>query len=43
MLRGRYEDYAADPWKYAKKVIDQVVEGSYAHFYPPIEETGRGN
>ena len=40
---GRYEDYAADPWKYAKKVIDQVMEGSYAHFYPAIEETSRGN
>ena len=36
---GRYEDYAANPWKYAKKVIDQVVQGKYEHFYPSIKNT----
>jgi hypothetical protein len=32
---GRYEDYAADPWKHTKAVMDKVKAGTYEHFYPP--------
>jgi hypothetical protein len=28
-------DYAPDPWKTVSGVIDHVVAGNYAHFYPP--------
>jgi len=34
---GQYEDYAANPWKYSKEVIDKVQAGTYEHFYPPIQ------
>ncbi len=34
---GRYEDYAADPWRFAKGTIDKAVAGSYEHFYPPLK------
>jgi hypothetical protein len=27
-------DYAPDPWSYSKRVIDQVLAGTYAHFFP---------
>ncbi len=27
-------DYAPDPWKYSKRVIDQVLAGTYVHFFP---------
>ncbi len=30
---GRYEDYAGDPWRHAKAVVDKVGDGSYEHFY----------
>jgi hypothetical protein len=39
---GKYEDYAANPWKYAKGVIDKVTAGSYEHFYPPVQTGGNG-
>ena len=39
---GRYEDYAANPWKYAKEVIDKVIAGEYEYFYPPLESGGNG-
>jgi len=39
---GRYEDYAANPWKYAKATIDQVLAGDYEYFYPPVESGGNG-
>ncbi len=32
---GRYEEYAADPHKYARKVIDKVLNGTYEFFYKP--------
>jgi len=32
---GRYEDYAANPWKYAKATIDKILAGDYEYFYPP--------
>lgn len=28
------KDYAPDPWKTVKSVIDKVVAGTYEHFYP---------
>ncbi len=28
------KDYAPDPWKTVKRVIDHVVAGTYDHFYP---------
>lgn len=34
---GRYEDYAQNPYKYAKAEMDQVLAGTYAHFYPPAK------
>ena len=33
-LSGKYEDYAANPWKYSKEVVDKVHAGTYEHFYP---------
>ena len=27
-------DYAPNPWKTVKSVIDKVVAGTYEHFYP---------
>ena len=39
---GRYEDYAANPWKYSKAVIDKVQAGTYEHFYPPVQTGGTG-
>ena len=32
---GRYQDYAANPWKYDKPVIDRAINGTYEHYYPP--------
>ncbi len=32
---GRYADYAADPWKTTKAVMDNVTAGTYEHFYTP--------
>jgi hypothetical protein len=28
------KDYAPNPWKTVKRVIDEVLAGTYAHFYP---------
>jgi hypothetical protein len=28
------KDYAPDPWKTVKSVIDKVIAGTYEHFYP---------
>jgi hypothetical protein len=33
---GKYEDYARDPWAYAKSVMDKVAAGTYTHFFPPV-------
>lgn len=32
-------DYAPDPWKTVKGVIDKVTAGRYEHFYPPQRAT----
>lgn len=34
---GRYEDYAQNPYKYAKEEMDQITVGTYKHFYPPAK------
>jgi hypothetical protein len=34
---GKYEDYARNPWNYAKTVINRVIAGTYEHYYPPIK------
>lgn len=33
--RGRYEDYARDPWKYADAQMKKILSGTYEHYYPP--------
>jgi len=33
---GNYlTDYAPDPWRTVKLVIDKVLAGRYEHFFPP--------
>ncbi len=32
---GSYEDYARDPWKYAKAQMEKILHGTYAYNYPP--------
>ncbi len=34
---GKYDDYAANPWKSAKPIMDQSLAGTYAHLYPPAK------
>lgn len=31
---GSYEQYAKDPWKHEKAVVDKAVAGTYEYFYP---------
>ncbi len=31
---GSYEQYAKDPWKHEKAVVDRAVAGTYEYFYP---------
>jgi hypothetical protein len=31
---GSYAEYAKDPWKHEKMVIDKILNGTYEHFYP---------
>jgi hypothetical protein len=38
---GKYEDYAANPWKYAKGVIDKAVNGTYEKYFPPAKAEAR--
>jgi hypothetical protein len=40
---GSYmKDYAPDPWKTVKRVIDQVLAGTYEHFSPKSTATPAG-
>ncbi len=32
------KDYAPDPWKYSKAVIDKAVNGTYEHYFPLIQK-----
>ncbi len=32
---GSYTDYAADPWKYVKVQMNEILAGTYKHYYPP--------
>lgn len=36
---GNYSDYAANPWKTVKSIMDQAVNGSYAHYFPSTPDT----
>jgi hypothetical protein len=37
---GNYAaDYAPDPWRTVKTVIDKVLAGRYEHFFPPVSAT----
>jgi hypothetical protein len=38
---GKYEDYAADPWKVANGVIHKAVNGTYEHYFPPVTAEAR--
>ena len=39
---GNYDtDYAPDPWRTVKLVIDKVLAGTYEHFYPPAAAAAR--
>jgi len=31
---GSYDEYAKDPWKYEKAVVDRAVAGTYEYYYP---------
>lgn len=31
---GSYEQYAKDPWKHEKAVVDKALAGTYEYFYP---------
>ncbi|MDP9146267.1 MAG: hypothetical protein M3N22_01300 [Acidobacteriota bacterium] len=31
---GSYTEYANDPWKYVKTQMDEIVAGTYQHYYP---------
>ena len=35
--RGRYDDYAKDPWKTLTSVMKKIEAGSYEYFYPPVK------
>jgi hypothetical protein len=37
--KGRYEDYAKDPWKTVTAIFKKVEEGTYEYFYPGTQKT----
>jgi hypothetical protein len=39
--KGRYEDYAKDPWKYVTAIFKKVDDGSYEHFHPAAKSAAR--
>ena len=36
-MPGRYEDYAANPWRFVRGALDEVEAGTYPYFYPPLK------
>ena len=34
---GDYAQYAADPWRFVRGAMDQVLAGTYPSFYPPAK------
>jgi hypothetical protein len=41
-LPGRYEDYAANPWRHVKGALDEVTAGTYRFFFPPPATSAQG-
>ena len=39
--KGRYEDYAKDPWKTVTSIFKRVEDGTYEYFYPMAKSTVR--
>jgi hypothetical protein len=39
--KGRYEDYARDPWKTVTSIFKRVEDGSYEYFYPATRTATR--
>jgi hypothetical protein len=39
--KGRYEDYAKDPWKTVTSIFKRVDEGTYEYFYPTAKQAVR--
>jgi hypothetical protein len=39
--KGRYEDYAKDPWKTVTSIFKKVEEGTYEYFYPRTQKTSK--
>lgn len=40
---GKYEEYAKDPWKYEKAVVDRAVAGTYQYYYPKSGATRKSS
>ena len=38
---GKYDDYAASPWKYGKAQMDKILAGNYEHYYPKGAEAAK--
>jgi hypothetical protein len=36
--KGRYEDYAKDPWKTVTSIFKRVDAGTYEYFYPAAKQ-----
>ncbi len=34
---GRYEDYARNPWTYARAQMEKILAGTYEHYYPRVK------
>ena len=39
--KGRYEDYAKDPWKTVTSIFKRVDAGTYEYFYPATKQALR--
>ena len=39
---GSYEEYAKDPWKHEKEVVDEAMAGSYEYYFPGSEAKPAG-
>src|SRR5436309_12866221 len=39
--KGRYDDYAKDPWKTVTSIFKRVDDGTYEYFYPAGKQAVR--
>jgi hypothetical protein len=39
--KGRYQDYAKDPWRMVTSIFKRVDEGTYEYFYPGTKQPGK--